>query len=145
MLKLHSLKPAKGSKKTSRRVGRGQGSGRGKTAGRGTKGQKARTGGRNKLRLKGMKFITLRLPKLGGFTSRHSKAETVSLREIIKAMPNGGAINRVALAASGLVSSASTKIKIVGGGDIKQKFTLKGCKISSGAKEAIVKAGGSVA
>src|SRR5262245_10984998 len=103
-LKLHSLKPAKGAKTSRRRLGRGPGSGRGKTAGKGTKGQKARTGGRNKLRLMGMKMIIRRIPKLRGFKSHHPKDEVVTLAELQKAFPQGGIVTRAELAKHGLVS-----------------------------------------
>lgn len=145
MLKLHSLKPTKGSKKHSRRVGRGQGSGRGKTAGRGTKGQKARTGGRNKLRLKGMKFITARLPKLRGFKSRYRKDESVSLPEVARLFPQGGVVSPLTLAKLGLVSGPLAKVKIVGQADLKSRLTIKACKVSAGAKAAVLAAGGTVA
>ena len=143
MLKLHSLKPTKGSKFETRRVGRGPGSGRGKTAGRGTKGQKARTGGRNKLRLKGMKFITARLPKLRGFKSRYVKPEIVTLKDLAEAMPKGGVVSPNALFKLELVSSPLAEVKILGSGETKAKYTIKKCQASNGAKEAILKAGGS--
>ena len=142
MLKLHSLKPTKNSKKTHKRVGRGQGSGRGKTAGRGTKGQKARTGGRNKLRLKGMKFVTARLPKLRGFTSRYRRDEDVNLADIARAFASGGIVSPSTLAKKGLVSGPLASVKIVGKGEITARLTVKGCKISAGAKAAVLKAGG---
>ena len=144
-MKLHSLKPSKGSKFTSRRVGRGPGSGRGKTAGKGTKGQKARTGGRNKLRLMGMKFIIRRIPKLRGFKSHHGKDETVTLKELQTAFPQGGIVTRAELAKRGLVTGAHASVKIVGSMELGRKLTLKGLKVSTGAKAAIEKAGGSVA
>lgn len=145
MLKLHSLKPSKGSKFTSRRVGRGPGSGRGKTAGKGTKGQKARTGGRNKLRLMGMKFIIRRIPKLRGFKSHHAKDESVTLKELQTAFPQGGIVTRAELAKRGLVASATATVKVVGSMELGRKLTLKGLKVSAGAKAAVEKAGGSVA
>lgn len=145
MLKLHSLRPAKNSKKSSRRVGRGQGSGRGKTAGRGTKGQKARTGGRNKLRLKGMKFIMARLPKLRGFKSRYSKDEVVTLSTVVHAFPQGGIVSPSTLAKKELVSGPLARVKIVGKDEINARLTIKACKISAGAKDAVIKAGGTVA
>jgi len=144
MLKLHSLKPAKGSKTGTRRVGRGHGSGRGKTAGRGTKGQKARSGGRKGLRLKGLKFIVQRLPKLRGFQSRYGKEEVVTLRAIEKAFRGGGLVTPAALARQGLASGPHASVKILGSGELKAKFVVKGCKASAGAKSAIEKAGGAV-
>ena len=144
-MKLHSLKPSKGSKFTSRRVGRGPGSGRGKTAGKGTKGQKARTGGRNKLRLMGMKFIIRRIPKLRGFKSQHGKDEVVTLKELQTAFPQGGIVTRAELAKRGIVSASRASVKIVGSMELSRKLTLKGLKVTAGAKAAIEKAGGSVA
>ncbi len=145
MLKLHSLKPSKGAKTSRRRIGRGPGSGRGKTAGKGTKGQKARTGGRNKLRLMGMKMIIRRIPKLRGFKSQYGKAEIVTLAELQKAFPQGGIVTRSELAKRGLLSGAKAEAKVVGNLEMARKLTLKGLKISAGARAAIEKAGGSVA
>ena len=145
MLKLHSLKPAKGAKTSIRRIGRGAGSGRGKTAGKGTKGQKARTGGRNKLRLLGMKMIIRRIPKLRGFKSQYGKAEVVTLRDLQAAFPQGGIVTRAELVKRDLLSSVRADAKVVGSGELSRKLTLKGLKASTGAKAAIEKAGGSVA
>ncbi len=145
MLKLHSLKPAKGAKTSTRRLGRGPGSGRGKTAGKGTKGQKARTGGRNKLRLMGMKMIIRRIPKLRGFKSHHGKAEVITLRDLQNAFPQGGIVTRAELAKRGLLTGVKAEAKVVGGGELARKLTLKGLKVSAGAKAAIEKAGGTVA
>jgi large subunit ribosomal protein L15 len=145
MLKLHSLKPKKGSKSVSRRIGRGPGSGRGKTAGKGGKGQKARTGGRKGLRALGMKMIIRRIPKLRGFKSHHAKDETVTLKELQTAFPQGGIVTRAELSKRGLVSGAHATVKVVGALELGRKLTLKGLKVSSGAKAAVEKAGGSVA
>lgn len=145
MLKLHSLKPQKGAKTATRRIGRGPGSGRGKTAGKGTKGQKARTGGRNKLRLMGMKMIIRRIPKLRGFTSQYGKAEVITLRALREAFPQGGIVTRAELAKRGLLTNARAEAKVVGALDLGRKLTLKGLAVSAGAKAAIEKAGGSVA
>lgn len=145
MMKLHTIKPARGSKKTSKRLGRGAGSGRGKTAGRGTKGQKSRSGGKSGLKLKGLKRTLQRIPKKRGFTSPHAKPETVSLRAIEKAFPKNGIISPAVLAKLGLVSDAKANVKLLGTHEVKRKWTVKGCKATSGAKAAIEKAGGSVA
>jgi large subunit ribosomal protein L15 len=144
MLKLHSLSPAKGAKTSTRRIGRGPGSGRGKTAGKGTKGQKARTGGRNKLRLMGMKMIIRRIPKLRGFKSHHAKAEVVTLRDLMIAFPQGGIVTRTELVKRELLTSQSAEAKVVGHEALTRKLTLKGLKASTGAKAAIEKAGGTV-
>jgi large subunit ribosomal protein L15 len=145
MLKLHALKPAKGSKQSSKRLGRGHGSGRGKTSGRGTKGQKARSGvSRAALKLKGMKLVFQRIPKQRGFSSLEAKPETVTLRALGKAFDENGLITPGLLAKKGLASSAEAKVKIVGSGDVKRKWTVKGCAVSGGARSAIEKAGGTV-
>lgn len=143
MLKLHSLKPVKGSKTSVRRLGRGPGSGRGKTAGKGTKGQRARTGGRKGLKQKGMKFVIQRIPKLRGFKSHHPKAVAVTLRDLAKAFPQGGMLTPSELAKRRLIADAGAAVKIIGDGEAR-KWTVKGCAVSSGAKAAIEKAGGTV-
>jgi large subunit ribosomal protein L15 len=145
MLKLHTLKPKKGSKFTSRRIGRGPGSGRGKTAGKGGKGQKARTGGRKGLRALGMKMIIRRIPKLRGFKSHHAKDETITLQELQTAFPQGGIVTRAELTKRGVISGQRAQVKIVGNLELSRKLTLKGLKVSAGAKAAIEKAGGSIA
>lgn len=144
MMKLHTIKPARGSKKTSKRLGRGAGSGRGKTAGRGTKGQKSRSGGKSGLKLKGLKRTLQRIPKLRGFKSPHAKMEAVSLKAIEKVFPKNGIITPNVLAKHGLVSGPKAKVKLLGTHEIKSKWTIKGCKVTAGARAAIEKAGGSV-
>lgn len=145
-MKLHTLGPAKGSKKRNiKRLGRGEGTGRGKTAGRGTKGQKARSGGKGKLRLISMKRMILRIPKKRGFTSLNRKPETVTMRAIAKVIKDAAVITPAVLVKHGLVSGAKADIKILAGGELKKKWTVKGCRVSEGAKAAIEKAGGSVA
>ena len=144
MLKLHLLKPNKGAKTNTRRLGRGPGSGRGKTSGKGTKGQRARTGGRNKLRLLGMKMIIRRIPKLRGFKSQYGKDEVVTLRALQEAFPQGGIVTRAELVKRDLLSHVNADAKVVGGGELPRKLTLKGLKTSAGAKAAIEKAGGTV-
>ena len=145
-MKLHTLTPAKGAKKSNvKRVGRGPGSGRGKTAGRGTKGQKARSGGKGKLRLIGMKRMIQRIPKSRGFKSLNAKMETVALRTIVKVIKDAAVITPAVLAKHGLVSGPKAKVKILAGGEVKKKLTVKGCKVTAGAKAVIEKAGGSVA
>lgn len=145
MLKLHSLKPAKGAKKKTKRLGRGAGSGRGKTAGRGTKGQKARSGGKGGLYLKGIKFTLQRIPKKRGFQSLQAKPATVTLSAVAEAMPKSGILTPGVLFKHGLVSDPKAKVKIIGAAELKSKYTVKGCKVSAGAKAMIEKAGGSVA
>ncbi len=143
-LSLHTLAPAKGARTKSFRIGRGEGSGRGKTAGKGTKGQRSRSGGRNKLKLKGLKQMLLSFPKLRGFKSRYAKAETVSLERLAKAFPQGGSIDLKALKAKHVVRSTALAVKIVGA-ETSAAYKLDGVIVSTAAKAAIEKAGGSVA
>lgn len=145
-MKLHTLKPTKGAKKSNiKRLGRGEGSGRGKTSGRGTKGQKARSGGKTKLRLIGMKRMIRRIPKKRGFTSMKRKPETVTLRGIVKLVKDSAVITPTVLAKHGLISGPKASVKLLAGGELKKKLTVKGCKVTAGAKAMIEKAGGTVA
>ncbi len=143
-LSLHTIKPKKGSRTKSFRVGRGNASGRGTTAGRGTKGQRARTGGRKGLKLKGMKQMLLQFPKLRGFQSRHPKAATVTLANLAARFTAGEKVDIRALKSKHLVSNIATSVKIVGAGNIEKALTLSGIAVSTAAKAAIERAGGSV-
>jgi len=104
MLKLHTLKPKKGSKFTSRRIGRGPGSGRGKTPVRAARVRRPARAARKGLRALGMKMIIRRIPKLRGFKSHHAKDETITLGELQTAFPQGGIVTRAELAKRGVIS-----------------------------------------
>lgn len=143
-LSLHTVRPAKGARTKSFRIGRGNASGRGTTAGKGTKGQRARSGGRNKLKLKGLKQMLLAFPKLRGFQSRYVKPATVTLANIVKAFPSGGRIDLKALKAKSLVTNSTQAAKIVGSDKIEKAFTFVNIRTSEPSKAAIVAAGGSV-
>src|SRR5262245_32791510 len=123
-LSLHTVRPAKGARAKSFRVGRGNASGRGTTAGKGTKGQRARTGGRNKLKLKGLKQMLLAFPKLRGFQSRYPKPETVTLATLSKVFSGGERIDLKSLKAKELVSKSALAAKVVGSTSVDKKFTL---------------------
>ncbi|HTM69222.1 MAG TPA: 50S ribosomal protein L15 [Candidatus Binatia bacterium] len=142
-LNFHTLRPAKGAKRSPKRVGRGNASGKGTTAGRGGKGQTARTGGRNRLKLLGMRHLMLQTPKLRGFQSHHAKLPTVGLAQIDKAYKNGDSVTPYSLAKKGLVPAGSGRVKVLGG-KLKKKLSVKGCIVSEPAKEAITAAGGTV-
>lgn len=141
---MHTLKPAKGSRKKSRRLGRGRGSSKGTTAGKGTKGQGARTGGRNRRALRGLRRLVLSTPKLRGFRSLKAKPEVLSVAEIAAAFENGAKVTPRTLKQKGLVTDAKASVKLLGGGEIKVKLLVAGCAVTEGAKAAIEKAGGSV-
>lgn len=143
MLSLDTLKPARGAKRSVKRVGRGNASGKGTTAGRGTKGQSARTGGRNRLKLIGMKRLILSTPKLRGFASPHAKKTVISVGDLSSAFSAGQKVTPSTLMKKGLVPSGA-KVKIVGGGSIRKKIVVIGCSVSEGAAASIKAAGGEI-
>lgn len=142
-MKLNSLSPAAGSKKVARRVGRGSGSGLGKTAGRGHKGQKSRSGGYHKVGFEGGQMpIQRRLPKVG-FTSRVNRfAVEVRTSELNRFE---GDVDLTLLKTSGVVANWVDSVKVMLSGEITSKVNLIGIKVTHGAKAAIEAAGGSVA
>lgn len=144
MIEKHNLQPSKGARQSVKRVGRGDASGKGKTAGRGTKGQRARSGGRNKLKLKGIRAMFLAYPKKRGFKSGHPKAETITTGKLAENFKTSEVVSLDSLKKKELVSKSAKAAKIVLGGEVKQALNLKGVKTSATAKEAIVKAGGSI-
>jgi len=142
-MKLNTLSPAPGSKKDRKRVGRGIGSGFGKTAGRGHKGQKSRSGGMPKIGFEGGQMpLQRRLPKIG-FASRQARySEEVRLYQL-QAM-KVDVIDREALVKVGLVGRRVTKIKVINTGEISRAVTLQGLLVTKGAQAAIEAAGGKV-
>jgi large subunit ribosomal protein L15 len=143
-LSLHTLKPAPGSKRRYKRLGRGEGSGKGKTAGRGTKGQKARSGGRSGLKLKGMKRVLLRIPKTRGFMSQRPKLATVTLAQLERWFQNGAEVSARILRESHRIPKDAPGAKIVFTGAITKKIIVKGLPMSPKAREAIEQAGGKI-
>lgn len=142
-MSLNNLKPAAGSRKPGNRVGRGIGSGSGKTCGRGHKGQKSRSGGWHKVGFEGGQMpIQRRLPKFG-FTSRMARhyAE-VRLHELDSI--EGGQINIASLIAAGIVPIQTKTVKIILSGEVKNAVTVTECRVTKGARQAIESAGGSV-
>jgi len=143
-MELNTIKPAAGSKKNRRRVGRGIGSGLGKTAGRGHKGQKSRAGGFHKVGFEGGQMpLQRRLPKRGFLAVTIEKA--VEVRSGDLARVKADSIDLDALKKAGLVNSLAKRAKIILAGDVSKKFVISGIAASKGAKAAIEKAGGSVA
>ena len=136
-MKLHELQPAEGSRKERNRVGRGQGSGNGKTAGRGSKGQKARSGGGVRLGFEGGQTpLFRRIPKRG--------FQNINRKEY--AVVNLGTLNRfeAVLVEAGIVKNEKDGIKVLANGKLERKLTVKANKFSQAAKEAIEAAGGTV-
>jgi large subunit ribosomal protein L15 len=142
-MRLNTLKPAPGSKKSRLRVGRGIGSGSGKTAGRGHKGQKARSGGYHKVGFEGGQMpLQRRVPKRG-FTpmSRDAVAE-VRLSDLQKMKADK--IDLAALKAEGVVHRHAAGAKVILAGELTRKLSVSGVGVTKGAKTAIESAGGSV-
>ena len=141
-MKPHDLKPAEGSHKKRKRVGRGEGSGRGKTAGRGTKGTKAR--GEVHLYFEGGQMpLARRVPKLKGFTPPNRKiygGVNVGALEAVE----GDSVGPEELHASGLVHKRDKLIKVLGGGELGRKLTVRAHAFSASARSKIEAAGGTV-
>ena len=142
-MRLNDLKPAPGARRTARRVGRGPGSGSGKTCGRGQKGQKSRSGGGAAAGFEGGQMpLQRRLPKLG-FTSRkapfNDEVKVGSLARL-----DGDEVTPERLKAAGLVKRRAKRIKIISGGEPVRAFRVNGVGTSAGARAAIEAAGGTV-
>jgi large subunit ribosomal protein L15 len=141
-MKPHDLRPAPGSKKARKRVGRGEGSGKGKTAGRGTKGTRAR-GEVHPFFEGGQMPLVRRVPKLKGFKPPHPTIyEPVNLRDLARV--RGTTIGPDELRAAGLIKERKLLVKILGSGDISKKVTVRAHAVSGSARAKIEGAGGSV-
>lgn len=143
-MKLNELSPAQGSRKAPRRLGRGVGSGRGKTAGRGTKGYNSRSGGGVRPGYEGGQMpLHRRLPKRGFANIFRKKIAVINLRDLAK-FDKGSVIDAAALVAAGLVKGKKDGIKLLGHGEIKHSLEVKVNQISKSAREKIEAAGGKV-
>jgi large subunit ribosomal protein L15 len=144
-LSLSTIKPARGSARAKKRIGRGNASGHGSYSTRGQKGQRSRTGGRNKLKRLGFKQILAATPKNRGFKSAKPKNQVVNLKDLNDNFSAGAKINAVSLLKAGLVESVQGKIKILGQGELTLKnLEFEGLKLSDSAKLQIEKMGGKV-
>ena len=143
VMRLNTLSPAPGSRKNSKRVGRGIGSGSGKTAGRGHKGQKSRSGGTVRPGFEGGQMpLQKRLPKYG-FTSRISRT-TAQVRLGELNVVEGEVVDLDALKAADLVKQNVTRARVFLSGELNKALTVKGLAVTKGAREAIEKAGGKI-
>ncbi|WP_108305995.1 50S ribosomal protein L15 [Metalysinibacillus jejuensis] len=141
-MKLHELKPSEGSRKVRNRVGRGIGSGNGKTAGKGHKGQNARSGGGVRPGFEGgQNPLYRRLPKRG-FTNINRKEYAIVNLDTLNRFEDGAEVTPAALVETGIVSKELAGIKVLGNGTLTKKLTVKAHKFSASAKEAIENAGG---
>ena len=142
-MRLNTIKPGAGSKKTRLRVGRGASAGQGKTSGRGVKGQRARKGGYHKVGFEGGQMpIQRRMPKVGFRSAIKATRAEVRTSEL-----NGldvAVIDLAALIAAGIVPVFAEQAKVVLSGDVKKAVTLRGVGVTKGAAEAILKAGGTI-
>jgi large subunit ribosomal protein L15 len=141
---LHDLRPPEGAKKNKKRVGRGEGSGWGKTAGRGNKGQRSRSGGGVRPGFEGGQMpLQRRLPKRGFNNIFKKQFSLVNLRDLAR-FETGSTIDPEVLAAAGMIDHATDKVKLLGQGRIEKPLTLKVHSVSAKAKEAVEAVGGSV-
>ena len=142
-MELSNLKPKKGARHAKKRVGRGPGSGHGKTSSRGEKGQKSRSGYSGKRGFEGGQMpLHRRLPKRG-FTNIFKKDYAVVNVSDLERFDNGASVDEAMLRQAGLVKGSHDGVKVLGDGELSKKLTVSATKFSKSAKEIIEKAGGS--
>ncbi len=142
-MKLHELSPVDGSKKSVKRIGRGHGSGWGKTSGKGHKGQKARSGGSIRPGFEGGQMPLQRRVPMRGFNNIfRKKIVALNLKQLETKFDNGAVVDLDALRNAGLVKNSFDGVKILGNGELTKSLTVKVDGFSAAAKEAIEKAGG---
>ena len=142
-MKLHELSPVEGSKKSSKRIGRGHGSGWGKTAGKGHKGQKARSGGSIRPGFEGGQMpLQRRVPKRGFNNIFAKNVVAINLSTLNRKFTDGDTVDVEALKAAGVVKNSFDAIKVLGNGKLEKKLTVKVSAFSESAKAAIEAAGG---
>ena len=143
-MKLHELKPAIGSTTAPKRLGRGVGSGLGKTSGKGHKGAKARSGGGKRPGFEGGQMpLTRRLPKRG-FTNIYRKEYAAVNVSVLERFEDGATVTAETLIDAGLIKKTLDGVKILGGGELTKKLTVSVDKVTESAKEKIEAAGGKV-
>ena len=143
-MKLHELSPVEGARHAKKRVGRGTGSGTGKTAGNGHKGQNSRSGGGVRPGFEGGQTpLFKRLPKRG-FTNVSRKEYAVVNVEQLNCFNDGDTVNLEVLIKAGFVKKVNDGVKVLGNGQLTKKLTVKAAKFSQSAEKAIVEAGGTI-
>lgn len=143
-IEAHTIQPSSGSHKRKKRVGRGNSSGRGTYSSRGMKGQRARSGGKSGLKVRGFKQSLQKIPKKRGFRSPHPKAQTVTLVTLERIAMDGQEITPRILKLKKAIKQTDRPIKIVGAGTLTKKIMLYGCIASKTAAAAIEKQGGTI-
>ncbi len=142
-MKLNTVQPAEGSRSSRKRVGRGIGSGLGKTAGRGHKGQKARSGGYHKVGFEGGQMpLQRRLPKVGFHSAVNAKTRELRLYQLNGL--DGDTIDLVSLKEAGMIPGDTRRVRIISKGDIERAVNVRGLHVTAGARKAIEAAGGKV-
>jgi large subunit ribosomal protein L15 len=142
-MRLNDIKPAAGSKRAPKRVGRGIGSGLGKTSGRGHKGQKARSGGYHKIGFEGGQMpLQRRLPKVGFRSRKALISDEIRLNELGRV--EGDVVDLTSLRKAGLVSGKIKRVKIIASGEIDRALTVRALGVTKGARAAIEAAGGTI-
>ena len=141
-MKLHELSPIPGSTQVGKRKGRGCGTGNGKTAGRGHKGQKARSGGKVRVGFEGGQMpLARRVPKRG-FNNIYAKPLTAVNVTVLNAFEDGNVVDAAALIEKGVISECKYGLKVIANGKLTKKLTVKAVKFSESAKAKIEEAGG---
>lgn len=145
-MQLNDLRPAEGAKKARKRIGRGNASGHGTTAGRGTKGQLSRSGGGKGAGFEGgQQPLAMRLPKLPGFTNRNRvEYAPVNVSRLEEKFADGDTVDTDSLIAAGIIKREYELVKVLGNGEVTKKLTVKVDKVSASAKAKIEAAGGKV-
>ncbi|MFW6380050.1 MAG: 50S ribosomal protein L15 [Halorhodospira sp.] len=142
-MRLNNLSPAPGSRPDAKRLGRGEGSGLGKTCGRGHKGQHSRSGGYHKVGFEGGQMpLQRRVPKFGFKSRKGLRTTEVRLHELARV--EGDTVDLAALRKAGVVRKNMEHVKIIAAGQIDRAVTVRGVKVTKGAREAIEAAGGQV-
>lgn len=142
-MRLNDIRPAEGSKQSAKRVGRGIGSGLGKTGGRGHKGQKSRAGGFHKVGFEGGQMpLQRRLPKIGFRSRKGLVSDEVRLHELDRV--EGDQVDMESLQKADLVSKEIQRVKIIASGSVERALTVRGVAVTKGARAAIEAAGGKV-
>ena len=142
-MELHNLRPAPGAKRPRKRVGRGPGSGNGKTAGRGHKGQKSRSGYSRRYGFEGGQMpLVRRIPKRGFFNVFRVDYQVVNLRDLDRVFEDGDEVNSTTLLEKGLIRRGPKPVKILATGDLSKKLSIVADKFSGSARSKIEAAGG---
>ena len=143
-MELHDLHPARGAKRPRKRIGRGPGSGHGKTAGKGHKGQKSRSGYSRRYGFEGGQMpLVRRIPKRGFTNIFRVEYQVVNLRDLERIFADGDTVSPEELVEKGLVRGGKRLVKVLGDGELTKKLTVRVHKFSASARAGIEKAGGS--